>query len=316
MTSPSRLAAVAICALLAACGPKSEPPAGTSPAAASKKATAAHGRLVVYVANYPLAYFAERIGGPEVEVKFPAPAGEDPAFWQPGEKEITEYQEADVILLNGASYSKWLENVTLPDSKTVNTSATFSDKFIVVKDAVTHSHGGSGEHSHSGTAFTTWIDFDQAIQQADAVREAFQAARSSQVELFALNFDQLKSELLALDAGMKAVGAKLANAPVVASHPIYQYWARRYGINLQSVLWEPGTVPDDAQMEALKKILATHPARVMVWEDEPAKESVEKLKVLGINSVVFNPSANVPATGNWLDVMKANLAGLQNAAGQ
>lgn len=301
--------------LLTSCAPEQTAPDNSKPAETTSP-TSTHGRLVVYVANYPLAYFAERIGGPEVEVKFPAPPDVDPAFWEPTEAEVEAYQSADIILLNGASYSHWLDTVTLPDSKTVNTSASFSDKFIVVKDAITHSHGGEGEHSHSGTVFTTWIDFDQAIQQADAVREAFQAARSSQVELFALNFDQLKTDLLALDADMKAAGAKLANAPVVASHPIYQYWARRYGINLQSVLWEPGTVPDEAQMEALKKILATHPAKLMVWEDTPAAESVEKLKVLGVNSVVFNPCANVPGTGNWLEVMKKNAAALKSAAGQ
>jgi zinc transport system substrate-binding protein len=66
-------------------------------------------------------------------------------------------------------------------------------------------------------------------------------------------------------------------------------------------------VPDEAQMESLKKVLATHPAKWMVWEGKPAAESVEKLKVLGINSVVFNPCANVPEKGNWLDVMKDNL---------
>ena len=39
--------------------------------------------LVVYAVNYPLAYFAERIGGDLVEVVFPAPVDEDPAFWNP-----------------------------------------------------------------------------------------------------------------------------------------------------------------------------------------------------------------------------------------
>lgn len=300
------LSTVLVGALLASCAPEQKAPDSSKPAETTPS-TSTHGRLVVYVTNYPLAYFAERIGGPEVEVKFPAPADVDPAFWEPTEAEVEAYQSADIILLNGASYSHWLDTVTLPDSKTVNTSASFSDKFIVVKDAITHSHGGEGEHSHSGTVFTTWIDFDQAIQQADAVREALQAARTSQVELFALNFDQLKADLLALDAEMKSEGTRLAKQPLVVSHPIYQYWARRYGLNVQSVLWEPDTVPDEAQIESLKKILATHPAKWMVWEGVPAPESVEKLKALGVNSVVFDPSANVPEKGTWLDVMKSNI---------
>ena len=39
--------------------------------------------LVIYTVNYPLAFFAERIGGDLVEVVFPAPVDEDPAFWSP-----------------------------------------------------------------------------------------------------------------------------------------------------------------------------------------------------------------------------------------
>jgi zinc transport system substrate-binding protein len=68
-------------------------------------------KLVVYVVNYPLKYFAERIGGKHVKVVFPAPADEDPAYWMPDAKTITSYQRADLILLNGANYAKWVSKV-------------------------------------------------------------------------------------------------------------------------------------------------------------------------------------------------------------
>ena len=48
----------------------------------------------VYTVNYPLAYFAERIGGDHVAVGFPAPADVDPAFWQPDDTTISAYQTA------------------------------------------------------------------------------------------------------------------------------------------------------------------------------------------------------------------------------
>ncbi|HEY2574435.1 MAG TPA: zinc ABC transporter substrate-binding protein, partial [Verrucomicrobiaceae bacterium] len=188
-------------------------------------------------------------------------------------------------------------------------------KFIVVKNAVTHSHGKQGQHSHDGISFTTWIDFQQAISQADALCEALKRLKPESVEHFALNFDDLKKDLLALDNRMLAVGKKLANQPVVASHPVYQYWARRYGINLEALLWEPEEVPADAQMEDLKKILANHPAKWMVWEGEPADESVRKIKALGLESVVFDPCANIPDKGDLMSVMKQNVAAMEKAAG-
>ena len=73
-------------------------------------------RLSVYTVNYPLAYFAERIGGDQVEVVFTAPPDVDPAYWVPDQKTITAYQQADLILLNGANYAKWISKVSLPRS--------------------------------------------------------------------------------------------------------------------------------------------------------------------------------------------------------
>ena len=39
--------------------------------------------LLIYSVNYPLQYFAQRIAGEHAEVVCPAPAGTDPAFWNP-----------------------------------------------------------------------------------------------------------------------------------------------------------------------------------------------------------------------------------------
>lgn len=286
------------------CGCKKAPP--TSEATPKKSS-----RPQIFVTNYPLAYFAERIGSTEVDVVFPAPKDQDPAFWQPNDAQIAAFQQADMILMNGATYSKWAEKVTLPESRMVDTSSGFHDRFIEIKDAVTHSHGKDGTHSHNGTAFTTWLDFDQALSQADAICAALQKLKPESIEMFALNFDLLKRELLELDARMQTVGKKLADQPMMASHPIYQYWARRYHINLKHVLWEPEEVPTEAQMDDLKKIIATHPAKWFVWEGEPAKESVEKIKALGLSSVVFDPCANVPDKGTWLDVMKENVKAME-----
>ena len=267
------------------------------------------GKPQVYVANYPLKYFAERIGGDSVEVKFPAPGDEDPVFWQPDDSAIAGFQSADIILMNGATYSKWVEKVTLPQSKLVDTSAGFKAQYIEIKADATHSHGPGGEHSHSGTAFTTWIDFQQAIQQADAVAKALTKFNPDASK----NFTALKAELEALDVRLLAVGKRIANAPLVVSHPVYHYFARRYALNVRSVLWEPETVPDDKAMEELKGILATHPAKWMIWEGDPAKDSVAKLESIGVKSVTFDPCGNVPDSSDFMAVMNANVEAFEKA---
>lgn len=293
-------------AILAGCGP-AEP---TGP-----RAFSGLGKPRVVATNYPLYWMAGRIGGEAVELSFPAPEDGDPAFWEPTEADLAAFQSADLILRNGATYEKWADRVSLPESTQVDTARAFAGQFIVIEEASTHSHGASGEHSHAGVAFTTWLDLKQALQQAEAIRSALATLLPGQAAAFEANFTALKADLEALDGELAAAAGRLGQTPLVASHPVYQYLARRYGLNLQSVLWEPETVPDDAAMADLAKILARHPARVMLWEGEPAAESVKKLEAIGVQSVVFDPCGNRPGDGaDFLSVMKANVAALGRIA--
>jgi len=268
-------------------------------------------KLTVYTVNYPLAYFAERLAGDLAEVRFPAPPDVDPAFWEPGADVVAAYQRADLILLNGAGYAKWVDRVSLPRSRLVDTSRAFADKYIEAPSAVTHAHGPGGEHAHGGRAFTTWLDLAQATQQAEAVAQALIRKRPEAKDRITRALAALKGDLLALDARIAETAASGRNRPLLASHPVYQYLARRYGLDLRSVLWEPETVPNRQQWAELERILSEHRAKWMLWEGEPARDSVERLRALGVQSVVFDPCANRPATGDFLSVMRNNAGNLQ-----
>ena len=91
--------------------------------------------LTVAVVNYPLAYFAGRIGGPDVAVLFPAPADVDPAHWSPEPETVASYQAADLILLNGADYAKWVAQASLPAAKLVDTGSAYADRLIPLEEA-------------------------------------------------------------------------------------------------------------------------------------------------------------------------------------
>ncbi|NJD05277.1 MAG: zinc ABC transporter substrate-binding protein [Methylococcaceae bacterium] len=265
------------------------------------------GPLKIVASNYPLAYFAERIGGSRVKVTLPVPASEDPAFWKPDTAAIGQMQKADLIALNGAEYEKWLVRVSLPKLKQVDTSAGFKDRFIVIPNAVTHSHGPGGSHSHGGTAFTTWLDFAQAAQQAEALAQAMMRKRPEFKSSFAENLASLTADLKTLDSDAQRILGSHATEPLLASHPVYQYLAKRYGLQVESVHWEPGEMPSATEWEALQKLRAGHPAKIMLWEAEPSAEISAKLKSMGIRPVAFEPCANRPNSGDFLSMMKRNL---------
>ncbi|HVR30519.1 MAG TPA: metal ABC transporter substrate-binding protein [Thermoanaerobaculia bacterium] len=275
----------------------------------------AAGRLVVFVDSYPLRYFAERIGGDRVMVVFPAPAGVDPAYWTPDPRTIAEYQDADLILVTGAGYAKWVETATLPGSRLVDTSASLTDRLLPLEGAVTHSHGGMGEHSHTGFATTLWLDPGLAAEQARAVADALTTASPEGAAGFAENLIALRRDLDQLDERLAAVAGRIGDTPLLFSHPVYQYLARRYGLNGRSLHWDPSEVPGHFAWAAFEEKLEGHPARFMVWEGEPVAETAVELERRGIQSLVFSPCATAPESGDYLSVMMDNIARLEAAFG-
>jgi zinc transport system substrate-binding protein len=267
---------------------------------------------IVFTVNYPLTYFAESIGGPYVKVVFPVPPDVDPAFWEPSEDMVRRFQKADLIILNGAGYAKWTRTVSLPMLRLVDTSRAFKEDLIKIQTNVTHTHGPGGDHSHGGTAFTTWLDFSQAALQAEAIYKALVRKLPTQKEYFTKNFEELKTDLLDLDKQMTEIGDQTAKTPLFASHPIYQYLARRYTLNIQMVMWEPDEDPGMTGWHNLKEMQIKHPARWMIWEDEPLSASVERLEGMEIDSLVFAPCMNRPETGDFMDVMRRNIENLQD----
>ncbi len=168
-------------------------------------------RPLVVTTSYPLKYFVERIAAPMVDVRFLVPADEDPAYWRPGPEDVLAMQKADLIVTNGASYEGWLKNVSLPPSRLVDTTDGLRDWLIPLEKETTHSHGLEGEHEHSGTAFTTWLDLTLAATQAGAVKDALAARWPQHSNQFQARLFELAQELTALDAAaQEAVVGRLS----------------------------------------------------------------------------------------------------------
>lgn len=270
--------------------------------------------IVIYTVNYPLAYFAERIGEDAVTVRFPAPAQVDPAFWKPDPETIAAYQTADLILRNGAGYAGWIGQASLPRRKLVDTSRSFRDAYLAGEETPVHQHGPKGEHTHGQIAFTTWLDPQQAIAQARAIETALGKHRPDRAAAFARATDALVAELEQLDRDLAEALAPISDEPLLASHPVYGYLARRYGLDLRSLTWEPDVAPGKADWRALDTLIAERPTRWMLWEAAPLDASKEQLEARGVGVLVFRVGANRPLRGDYLSTMRANIETLRRAA--
>jgi zinc transport system substrate-binding protein len=272
--------------------------------------TSSQGKPVVMTSNYPLNFFTHEIAGENIEVSFPTIEG-DPAMWAPSGEDASKLQNADLLILNGAGYETWLAFTTLPDGLILDTTANMQDMLLPIENETVHQHGPAGKHSHQGTAFTTWLDPQLAIEQARAIMQGLSRLAPEQSELFNLNFEILKQRLLQLDQSLAQAFADLGPQPVIFSHPVYQYLQNRYGINGRSMHWEPDTEPGTRDWIDFGNLLREHPARLMIWEASPSDSVRGKLDQMGVQSVVFNPAGNQPDQGDYFLIMEESLRRLK-----
>lgn len=267
---------------------------------------AVQGRPIVIASNYPLYFFTQKIAGDVIDVRFPEIQG-DPAMWAPVGQESADLQHADLLILNGAGYESWLAFTTLPGGHLLDTTLSVQAKLLPIENEAVHQHGPAGKHSHQGTAFTTWLDPQLAIEQTRSILQGLSQTEPEQAGLFNSNFEELKLELDQLDQSLAQAFTRLGDRPVIFSHPVYQYLQNRYGINGRSMHWEPDTEPGTKEWIDFSNLLREHPATLMIWEASPIVSVQQKLLQMGVVSVVFDPVGNMPYQGDYFAVMNQNL---------
>ncbi|MEL6570067.1 MAG: metal ABC transporter substrate-binding protein [Pseudomonadota bacterium] len=272
----------------------------------------AQDRPQVIAVNHPLQYFAERLLGDAADVVFPVPNDEDPSFWRPSVADITTIQSADLILLNGAGFATWIDRVSLPRSKLVNTSAAIQDQFIVT-ESITHSHGDGGEHSHEGLASYIWLDPTLAAAQAEAVATAIKRRDLAPAQEVDARLAALQADLMALDTDASTGLKAIENVPMIATHPRYQYFARRYDLSIASLEWEAGALPTDEELAQLAALAENTGASLIIWEGDPPESAIAAAAEIGLSSVTFPPLSHQRGDEDFLSAFAASVSALADA---
>ena len=65
--------------------------------------------------------------------------------------------------------------------------------------------------------------------------------------------------------------------------------------------------------EDFSSLAEEHAGKWMIWESVPTEASVARLAEMGIQSTVYNPCGNVPASGDFFTEMARNVDMLARA---
>lgn len=174
-----------------------------------------------------IADMAKNIGGDAIEVKTIVPIGGDPHIYEPTPSDAQLVASADLILKNGLTFEGWL-NELIENSGTKASVATVTDGIEPIQS--TKYQNATDPHA--------WMAANLGIIYSENIKNALSKLDPANQKMFEFNFGVYKQQLEETDQYIKEQLQKIPEQRriLITSHDAFQYYGRRYGIRLESVL--------------------------------------------------------------------------------
>ena len=201
--------------------------------------------LVVATASI-FADMAENIAGDEVRIESVVPIGGDPHIYEPTPSDAQLIADADLILKNGLTFEGWLGEL-------IENSGTKAET-VLITEGITPI--GSQTYANSSDPHA-WMDANNGLKYIENVKNALVKLRPDLKEQFEFNYGVYRTQLEDIDTYIqKAVNTiPVKQRILITSHDAFQYYGRRYGLRLESVL---GTSTDaQVQTSDMKRLVKT-----------------------------------------------------------
>jgi len=233
------------------------------------------GKLKVVASFYPLAFFAQEIGGEEVTVRQLIPDNLEVHTWQPSFADILAVDEADVIIYNGASLDHWFEEEILSNIDSSNKIIVETTKGIKLLETEPEH---ADEHEELDDPHT-WISPFIAKQQAQKIYEALIQKDPNHEEYYSERWQNLKMRFEELDNNYLTGLSTKNKEEIFVAHSAFGYLADRYGFEQYGVIGISADEQPSASVYAdLVEIMIDHETYVVYVDPVYSDESAQTLK--------------------------------------
>jgi len=174
-----------------------------------------------------LADMTQNIGGEHVQTSSIVPVGGDPHIYEPKPSDAQLAAKADLILKNGLTFEGWLTEL-------IENSGTKA-KSVLVTAGLDPIASLTYENSADPHA---WMDASYGLIYAQNIKDALIELDPEHTEAYQANFDLYAKEIAALH---RYIQEQINQIPeqqrvLITSHDAFQYFGRRYGLQLESIL--------------------------------------------------------------------------------
>lgn len=307
------VAAAAVTALglttLSACSGESAAAAGT-------------GKFDVVASFYPMAFLADRIGGPHVHVTSLTQPGQEPHDLEISAKQTALLQDSDAVLYLKNLQPSVDDAVAQSEIKTKIDAAALTSLEKHGNEVGGHaaSHDGSENEELAGLDPHIWLDPVRYAQVAEGVGAAFEKADPKNAADYKKNTAALVKELDDLNTRFKDGLAHTRSKVFITTHAAFGYLAERYGLTEEAINGlDPESEPSAARVKALESMAKADGVTTVFYETLVSDKTAKTIASdAGLRTDVLDPIEGITAKSrgkDYFSVQEANLKALRQALG-
>lgn len=259
-------------------------------------------RLNVIVTIPPLGSLTRELVGDKGEVIVLLPPGASPHVYEPTADKMKLIARADLFVENGAGLEMWaekmLKGISNPKLKVVEASKGI--KLI-------------GARMKRGGNPHVWLDPILAKKMARNIETALEEVDPQNSPYYRGRLEKLLTKLDALDKEIKKRLSKLKDKRAVVFHPAWDYFARKYGIEIVGVIEKsPGKSPTPRDIAAIVKDIRRYRVRVLFIEPQLNPKVAEMIaREAGVNLATLDPLGTIKE--DYFKLMRRNLKAIEEA---
>jgi zinc transport system substrate-binding protein len=258
------------------------------------------GSTTIVAAFYPLAYAAEQIGGPQVDVVNLTPPGTEPHDVELSARDVGRVRSTDFVFYIGSGFQPALEDA-LDGSQA--TAVDLLEGLPLREAADAEEELDVDPH--------VWLDPLRYAEMSDRIGRAL--GRPEQAAKF-------RAQLESLDREYEAALSQCTRREIVTSHAAFGYLAERYRlVQIAITGLSPEAEPTPRKLEDVVEEVRTHGATTVFFETLVSPRLAETVaRETGANTAVLNPLEGLTeeelARGeDYFSLMHANLKTLRQA---
>lgn len=291
-------------------------------------------KLSIVASFYPMADFAEKIGGDKVEVVNLVPTGTEPHDWEPSTKDMTTIAQADLLVYNGAGMESWIENVSsslgsdMPELVEASTGITLRDAsedhqnegVSVDANAPGETDATDDDDEHGTTDPHVWLAPLNAKQEMKNIAEALKKLDATNAAYYQANYEKYAAECDKLDEEFKTGLTGLTRNIIVAAHEAYGYICDAYGLEQLGIEGlSADSEPDAQRMKEIIDFVKEKGVTTIFFEDLVSPKVAEAIAAeTGAEAKQLNPlegltDAQLASGADYFSVQRENLKALIEA---